>query len=294
MGMESVGGADDRVVVGYFASDADGSRAIDELLDEGFVVSEIGAAFRTPVSGMEVADGGRVRAAAPENPALAGSVGGAGSHDEAVTPAELSPGSGNAFPSPAPPGPIPGGGIPSTLRHELRHELPAMLRPEAPRRESIHPPASSPATVPAAANRGRRPEHDAARHQRMRTIFGESPESQKARRDSALRYGAGEGRLFAESEYSEPAFENSFIGMGLDIRDARILSRELGRGGAVVSITPGSRASLAEAILQRNHGRVRFESVAASGQACDGNRVAIYGRMRSYYRDDDELERKAS
>lgn len=272
--------ADDRIVVGYFVSSADASRAVSELLDEGFLAEEIGAAFRSPVSGMEVTEGGRLRAAIPENPATAGSIGGPASHDQAVTPAGLAPGSGNAFPAPARPGPIPGGELPSTLVHELPHELPSTLHPSAT--------MSAPAQAPLAG----RAEREESRREQMRRAFGESAETQKSRRESAQNFGTGEGHLMLE-EYSEPSFENSFLGMGLGSREARVLSGELGRGGAVVSIAPGSRASLAEAIVERNHGRVRFESGSSMGAVCEGNRVEIYGRMRNYYRPE-EIRRKAS
>ena len=262
MEMGSNSEADDRIVVGYFANGVDASRAIDELMDEGFQPGEIGAAFRTPRNGMEVSDGGRPRGAIGENPALSGSVGGPASHDEAVTPAGLAPGSGNAFPGPSRPGPIPGGEIPTTLRHDLPHDLPSTLRSEA----------------------------GESRLDPMR----EAPGDSTGKRERSMKFGTGEGHLFGDFDYSEVSFENSFVGMGLGVRDARSLSGELGRGGAVVSVAPGSRASLAEGIIERNHGRVRFESIAGCGEACEGNRVEIYGRMRNYYRPEEGYRRKAS
>lgn len=281
--------ADDRIVVGYFVNGVDASRAISELLDEGFLAAEIGAAFRTPVSGMEVTEGGRLRGAVAENPATAGSVSGPASHDQAVTPAGLAPGSGNAFPAPSKPGPIPGGELPSTLRHELPHELPSILHPSRPMMDS------SPAPVaPAPAYGDSRAEREELRREQMRRTFGESAESQKDRRESSMKFGTGEGHLLLDFEYSEPSFENSFLGMGLSTREARVLSGELGRGGAVVSIAPGSRASLAEAIVERNHGRVRFEGPSTTSQTSEGSRVEIYGRMRNYYRPEEAIRRKAS
>ena len=83
MTIDSVYNADDRIVVGYFSNSADASRAISELIDEGFQPVEIGAAFRTSRAAMEVTEGGRQRPTT-ENSAVTGSVGGPASHDEAV------------------------------------------------------------------------------------------------------------------------------------------------------------------------------------------------------------------
>lgn len=276
---------EDRIVVGYFTRSADASRAINELIDEGFQVAEIGAAFRTSRAGLEAAEGGRGRGMATPNPAVSGSIGGAASHDEAVTPAGLAPGSGNAFPGASRPGPITGSEIPptipSTLRHELRHDLPSTLRSDS----EI---GAGPVPV-----RDEGWESEEARRGRLREVFGENAEN--AKRSSNMKFGTGEAHLFPDYEYSEPSFENSFLGMGLGGREARSLSGELNRGGAVVSVTPGSRASLAEGILERNHGRVRFESMAGSaGEITEGSRVEIYGRMRNYYRPEESLRRKAS
>ena len=278
---------DDRIVVGYFSKGADASRAINELIDEGFEVAEIGAAFRTTRSGLEAAEGGRGKGMSTPNPAVSGSVGGPASQDEAVTPAGLAPGSGAPFPPPSKPGPITGSGIPSTLRHELRHDIPSTLRSDL---EVAAAPAQ-----PVPVNRAGTVEsmdNEEARRRRMREVFGDGSENGK--RNSGTKFGTGEGHLFPDYDYSEPSFENSFLGMGLGTRDARSLSAELNRGGAVVSITPGGRASLAEGILERNHGRVRFESIVGATEASEGSRIEIYGRMRNYYRPDESFRRKAS
>lgn len=289
MVMDSSNMEDDRIIVGYFSNGADASRAINELIDEGFVAAEMGAAFRSPRMGMEVAEGGRGRSVFPENPALTGSLGGPASHDQGVQPAGLAPGSGNAFPAPAQPGPIPGSEMPSTLKHDLPHDLPSTLRHES---EIGTAPAAPVAPAPAMRERSILPEE--SRRERMRQVFVEDSETAKARRASSMNFGSGEGHLFPDFEYSEPSFENSFVGMGLTARDARSLSTALNRGGAVVSVAPGGRASLAEAILERNHGRVRFENMASLGENVEGNRVEIYGRMRNYYRPEESYRRKAS
>lgn len=282
--------ADDRIVVGYFTNGADASRAISELIDEGFRPAEIGAAYCTSGTAMEVTEGGRTRPF-PENPATSGSVGGPASHDQAVTPAGLAPGAGATFPSAAKPGPIPGGEIPSTLPHDLPREIPSMLPHES---EIQRGPVSSTVTSRAGAPSADTMQALQERREHMRRVLDESSESAAAKRGSSMKFGTGEGHLFPDYEYSEPSFENSFVGMGLSVRDARGLSAELRRGGAIVSVSSTSRASLAEGILERNHGVIRFESLTGSTGAGEGMRVEIYGRMRNYYRPEEGLRRKAS
>jgi hypothetical protein len=182
--------ADDRIVVGYFSNRANASRAIDELLDEGFDISTLGAAFRSSHGNADSADMERTRSSW------------------------------------------------------------------------------------------------------MRRIFGENGHAGAGKRASIVRVAAAEEP--PDFEYSESSFENSFMGMGLTLRDARSLSEALTRGGAVISVTPGARSSLAEGILERNHGRVRFNSLAVGGESCDGSHVEIYGRMHNYYRPEESLRRKAS
>lgn len=276
---ESGSTAGDRMVVGYFSNSEDATRAIDELIDEGFQPAEIGAAFRTPVA----FGGGRVRGGTPENPEVSGSIGGPASHDEAVTPAGLAPGSGNAFPAPARPAEPPGAEIPSTLRHELKHDLPSTLQGDAD------------ANVPMRAVPGGTPniETDEGRRERMRRRFGEEAANTNEKR-SNMKFGSGEGHLFPDYEYSPTAFETSFAGMGLGASEARALSGELRRGGAVITVEPGGRAALAEGIIERNRGTIRFENISGRSDACEGSRIEMYGRMRNYYVPEGGARRKAS
>lgn len=274
-------------MVGYFADGADAYRAINELMEDGFRASEVGAAFRTPRrdamgagAGGAMGEGGEtkgVRAVTERNPAVSGSIGGAGSHDEAVTPAGLAPGSGNAFPAPpTKAGPIPGGEIPSTLRHELKHDLPATA-------------AEARGTTEAAPREAWLGRLDA----RYAQGVGETPE-----RKSSQKFGTGEGRLgldvVPEHGYSAPVFEGSFQGMGMSAEEARRLSGELAGGGAVVSVRAGARASLAEGILERNHGRVRMEGAGGGAREADRESpVEVYGSMCAWY-PGEEARRKAS
>jgi hypothetical protein len=290
MTSQSGNGSQDEMVVGYFAEGADAYRAINQLIDEGFNSAQMGAAFRTPRAGAggqhaTVGEIRGVRELTERNPALSGSVGGPGSGDQAVTPAGLAPGSGNAFPgAPTSPGPIPGSEIPQTLKHDLPetlpHDLPSTLR-------------SAP------TGRGR---NDDRWVDHLSSTYGSATAETARNRNSAApshqNFGTGEGTLglFAEYPYSASTFEDSFTGMGLGPDRARSFSSELAGGGAVVTVSAGERASLAEAILERNHGRVRFEY--AAGTTTSGldreSPVQVYGSMRSYYRADEELRRKAS
>lgn len=287
-------GSKGNIVVGYFAEGADAYRAINELVDEGFTSAEIGAAFRTPRSGAEQKTVGEIkgmRELTEKNPALAGSVGGPASGDEAVTPAGLAPGSGNSFPgAPTSPGPIPGAEIPQTLPHDLPetlpHDLPSTLRGEGRTASTAAP--------------GQPGADDQWLDHLKRTYSGGAAETARNRNSgnaSNQKFGTGEGTLglFPEHAYSESTFEGSFTGMGLGPEQARSLSGELSRGGAVVTVHAAARSSLAEAILERNHGRVRFEdATAATSRPSDRESpVQVYGSMRSYYRSDEEM-RKAS
>lgn len=302
MTLESQSGVDDRIVVAYFSESGDAYRAMNELIDEGFSASDIGAAFRTPSTGTQFLDEpaiGSVRGGSQENPAVSGSVGGPASHDQAVTPAGLAPGSGNAFPAPSRPGAIPGGEIPPTLAHDLPRdlpsELPSILEPQA---SSMRPGLEERRM----SAEGSRIVEGESRRAHLRRVFG-GPNSVESgtgsqRGNTNMKFGTGEGHLglSPQAEYSESAFEGSFVGMGLGAAEARSLSGELSRGGAVVSVNASNRASLAEAILERNHGRIRIEkSVGAAAEADQESPVEIYGSMRNYYRrENDPRQRMAS
>lgn len=298
-------GRDDRMVVGYFADGANASRAINELIDEGFGVSEIGAAFRTrqtgigsgTISGEEVATDtaqGAMTGREKENPAVSGSIGGAASHDEAVTPAGLAPGSGNAFPAPSRPGPIPGGELPRTLPRDLpstlASDLPSTLR------EKEQPVSASQSMATTTQVEARRSTRDESWWEHVKHAFGGGAKSEVGPRlanSSSQKFGTGEGHLdlYPQMDYSEPSFESSFVGMGLGPVEARTLSAQLSQGGAVITVNATQRASLAEAILERNHGRVRLESPSDMSAADLESRVEVYGSMRDYYGHERDLRR---
>lgn len=106
----------------------------------------------------------------------------------------------------------------------------------------------------------------------------------------------------SEHPYSGSTFESSFCGMGISRDHARRLARELGQGGAIVTVNAGSMNSTAEAVMERNHGVVHYEfaSVAAeaSTSGVDPNaRVQVFGEIhRKFpaYVPGREQERKAS
>lgn len=290
-------GRDDRMVVGYFADGAHASRAINELIDEGFSAGEIGAAFRTRQTGTasgseEAADtaDGAMTGRATENPAVSGSVGGVASHDEAVTPAGLAPGSGNAFPGASRPGPIPGGELPRTLPHDL----PSTLTSDLPSTLRADETAAVPVTTPTIEERRAQPEEGWWEH--VKHAFGgtKSDAGPRLASSDSQKFGTGEGHLdlYPQVGYSEPSFESSFVGMGLGPVEARTLSAQLSQGGAVVTVNATQRASLAEAIIERNHGRVRLEpAVDAAREADLESRVEVYGSMRDYYGHENDLRR---
>lgn len=280
--------ADDRVIIGYFADGADAFRALNELIDEGFQTSEMGAAFRT-----QRATAGRldrnpenagVRELAERNPATSGSVGGPASHDEAVTPAGLAPGSGNAFPAPVGPGPIPGGELPSDLPHDLPRTLPTEA--ELSVTEGARP------ANPRGEMRAQRQE---GWREGVNRVFRDDRDRGARRNSANLKFGTGEGHLFSGIEYSASTFESAFADMGLTPDEVSSLSGEFGRGGAVLTVFASHRASLAEAILERNHGRIRFDTPPDSSARREDSPVDLYGRMCAYYsRERDEQRRRAS
>ena len=285
-------GGDDGLVVGYFSSGADAYRAIRELMDEGFSATYIGAAFRTSGARNPETLETAGRPAGERNPALTGSVGGAGSHDEAVTPAGLAPGSGSAFPAPGAIPPIPGAEVPRTLPHDLPSTLPSTI-PSTLRGERT---GDGPGSVVGAADptwmdRLRRTYEGKGGGQEAATRGGTS---KRAGRLPGAAREAG-ASLIPAHPYSESAFESSFVGLGLGSMEARRVSSLLNHGGAVVTVIAGARSSLAEAILSRSHGQTRFgEASTVVLQADREAPVEVYGSLCGYYRPEEDPQRKAS
>ncbi len=307
-------------VAGYFASGDDAHRAINELLEEGFSSREIGAAFHgdsalrsssAQASAQAVSDiPTRSASAADATPA------GAASGTNAVSPWGLSTGGGTVIAGASAPGPIPGGEIPSGLPSNIPSEL---ASDTGNRTSRTYSPESAQQTaggnVPATG--GFHETHDETRkHEswwsKLKHVFGSEHTNAAAKREpvsdkSSLNFGTGEGHLgtYADHDYaySGAAFESSFSGMGIPQEHAQRLSRELGRGGAVVTVRAGSRNVAAEAVMERNHGTIRYESQSAAGESAwnSGNqeeRVEIFGEVYrvypAYIPADDVRDRKAS
>ena len=303
-------------VAGYFASGDDAHRAINELLEEGFSSREIGAAFHgdsalrsssAQASAQVVSDvPTRSVATADATPA------GAASGTNAVSPWGLSTGGGTVIAGASAPGPIPGGEIPSGLPSNI----PSDLASDADNRTSrTYSPESAQQTaggnVPATGGF-----HETRKHEswwdKLKHVFGGEHADAAVKREpvsdkSSLNFGTGEGHLgtYADHDYaySGSAFESSFSGMGIPQEHAQRLSRELRRGGAVVTVRAGSRNAVAEAVMERNHGTIRYESQSAAGDSAldSGNqeeRVEIFGEVHrvypAYVPADDVRDRKAS
>jgi hypothetical protein len=87
--------------------------------------------------------------------------------------------------------------------------------------------------------------------------------------------------------YSGAAFESSLISMGIPQQRARRLATEIRRGGAIVTVNAGSLNEDAERILERNHGRIRYEAdTFAEGErppAPDSAVGQIFGRVQRIY-----------
>ena len=117
------------------------------------------------------------------------------------------------------------------------------------------------------------------------------------------KFGTGEGdlrlgdlpasRQSNSFDYSDLHFEQSFTGMGIPMERARYLARELGRGGAIVTVRAGLRGTDAERVLEQNHASIRHEgmistAVASSAMPPYPGQVEVFGEVeRAYPRGDD-------
>jgi len=218
--------------VAYFSNAEDARNAINELVDEGFPISEIGAAFHSgagPVSaGMS---------ASPSRPfhddispvgstASGAGVAGPESNTSGVTPAGLATGSGTGFAGASRPGPIPGSEIPDSLPHEIPSTLHSSNA--APLSGSAMPGEAftSPEAVPVQSSR-----RDPSWWENLKHLFsGEGASSNRripAAETGSRNFGTGEGDLGIAAfdyPYSVAAFESSFQAMGLPRERARYLA----------------------------------------------------------------------
>jgi hypothetical protein len=305
---EAEAGSVSGTVTGYFSNGEDAHRAIDELLEEGFRASEIGAAFHSGgspnrgtagegaslYSGGEAAEDDNARSTVSPGTIGSGSgISGAASDTSAVTPAGLAAGSGTVTTGAGRPGPIPGGEIPNTLPSSLPRELPTAAEVGA---------SASPAAYPSTGgfHETRREAHKSEGPnwwEKLKHVFGGEETNPERRREAvsdktSMNFGTGEGHLGVPSDYdyaySGGAFESAFTGMGVEPGNAKSLSREMRRGGAVVTVNAGALNQEAQSIFERNHGRVRLEAGpeldADTWQNGDESaRVQVFGTVRRSY-----------
>ena len=301
-------------VVGYFADGREAHRAINALVDEGFRPSEIGAAFHTgsrpassesgrqsnlgsePIRRPNV--GGELRdelgTTLPEHTTQERTrtgTSGAASDTLAVQYASLGGGAGTPYDMPPRPGPISGGdithsGLPSELKSSLPHD--SDLRGETAGGESwgerLRPVFGAERWDAPAGGTERR--DDPNQESRKKSDGGMDA---VIRKDEAS-FGTGEGSLNLNTpppqRYSQPAFERSFSGYGVQPEHSRHLSHRIGRGGAVVTVHAEARAEAAERILQAHGGQVRMDTAplddALNGAAGDGE-VEVFGTVGRDY-----------
>jgi hypothetical protein len=291
-----------RTVVGYFADGEDAHRAINELLEQGFRASEIGAAFHSEAAAAgnagALGDMEMHPATGPNAPDAGSTVSGAASDTSAVTPAGLSTGGGTATSGANRPGPVPGSQIPSslpsTLPHTIHSTIPSTLHPER--------------TAPVADNYPATGSfHETRKNEgpdwwdKLKSVFGGSESSTSERdREAAVadktttNFGTGEGHLGAYPDYdyaySSAAFESAFFGMGIPADHARQLSGRIRRGGAIVTVDAGALNANAEQILEHNHGSVRYDTAnsapslnSENARLNDESRVQLFGRVQGVY-----------
>lgn len=293
-------------VAAYFTNGEDAHRAINDLLEQGFGSREIGAAFHSgessfPTPSSSASGLGKNDAPSRSAGRRGTTTAGAGSDTNAVTPSGLATGGGTVVSGPTPPGPIPGSDIPSNLPKEVPSEFASTAGAATSKGENL----------PATGGFHQTREH-ASWWTKLKHIFGggESTDATARREpmsESRQNFGTGEGHLGTyqnrDYSYSGSAFESSFSGMGIPQENARRLSRELGRGGAVVTVRAGLRDADAEKIMERNHGVIRYEMESNTEESAwdagnQNERVEIFGEIHRVYPshipEEDVPERKAS
>jgi hypothetical protein len=301
MAIENRTDTDNRVVVGHFSNGEDAHRAIDNLTEEGFTASQIGAAFHgespsqsalasnpgTNFGAKTVSDVNIRTNVSPGTSGSGSGITGPASDTSAVTPAGLATGAGTATAGASRPGPIPGSDIPSTLPTSLRSNLPS---------EADQPRSVPKSAYPATGGFHETTHHNESWWEKLKHVFGgDSGDKPSAARvdASSQNFGTGQGHLGVNNdydrEYSRSDFESSFAVMGVQPEYSRYLVGELGRGGAIVTVEAGARSAEAESILELNGARVRYDSNAPAATdvweaAHENARVHVFGQMQNYYR----------
>ncbi len=308
------------VVVGYFSGGDEAHRAINALVDEGFLPTEIGAAFHIgsqssgsnmgPSSGSATQQantgtdiGEDVGAMHPiaDSYASGSTTGGAASGSSMVQYAALGGGAGTPFDGAGRPGPITGSslantGLPSELKSELPHDAPlphgeylgstptamdtSMPEPTVTRSREI--------TMPGQAG------VKESWGDKLKHIFGMgTKDAQETAKGPATAesqaFGTGEGHIILNEapsglRYSQPAFERSFSSSGVQPEHARHLSRRIGHGGAIVTVQAAGRAADAERVLEAYGGQVRFSGTGEDSPVSEGQgQVEVFGTVHQSY-----------
>ncbi len=292
-------------VVAYFTDGEDAQRAINELVDEGFPISDIGAAFHSTLTA-----GHRSSATSNDStPSTIGSVGsgpgisGVTSDTSGVTPAGLSTGAGTMTSGAGRPGPIPGseipGNLPTNIPSTLKSSTAAPLYDDPINQSRVVRDVTATGTYPATGTFLEHTDEGASWWDKLKHLFsGEHTETDGSERREAIaekgssNFGTGEGHLGTYSEFDYPlhgsAFESSFTGMGIPREQAQRLVADIGRGGAIVTVNAGSRNSEAENILERNHGRIRYEADTftrhdALETGSEDARIRVFGHVQRIY-----------
>jgi hypothetical protein len=270
------------LIAGYFEDGQDAHRAIQALIDSGFLPSQIGAAFHS--AGAESAGEAVAEESIRQAPGrtfnqeaadVDTSAGGASSGSDAVQPVGLASGSGSPILGAGNPPPIPGSslahtGLPHELKSELGHDQPA----------SAYAQSSSAPVAPSA------PQHPAANTSwtsKLKHLFSKNQTS--ASKGEGFGTGAGDLKL-TSLPYSRASFETSVNSAGVPADQSRHLSHRLATGGAVVTVSDTGRAVEVEKIFERFNGDVRFESDIFADAAGDGYvpHVEVFGHLEHYYR----------
>ncbi len=308
------------VVVGYFSTGHEAHRAINALIDEGFSPNEIGAAFHVGAPGAGAAGaagadeainearqpniGGGLRAdlgtTMPSGQTGASTTFGAAASDStAVQPGVIGSGAGTQFGGAGRPGPITGSdltnsGLPSELKSSLPHD-PAMPVSSGYAAQQAQPSAYSPEpthTQHVQSEDGWLEKvkhifgmhhHDADTHTAHATHTPKAPVTKESQ-----DFGTGEGHLMLNERptgkrYSQPAFERSFTGYGIQPDHARHLSHRIGQGGAIVTVHAATRSVDAERVLEAHGGEVRFTGAPVESSLTADSQIETFGTVdRSY------------
>jgi hypothetical protein len=281
------------VVVAYFSNSADAQRAIDDLLAEGFEARQMGAAFRGGRAATAAAFDEEESGSKPVRSAVGSDTLGSGptSGSSAVTPAGLSTGSGSVTSGIGRKGPIPGSEIPHHRSSGVVQSSSTVANP-----------------LPATGGFHEDAKDENSWWEKLKHVFG--ADTDRERREgivdgTSMNFGTGEGHLATypdshEYVYSGAAFEGAFSGMGISQTHAGSLVGDLRNGGAILSVNTGGRLAEAERVLERNHGRLRYEatSSAARREEIPGERVHVFGELSrtypGYLSGSDASRRKAS